>query len=57
MKCVRTYDWDGLDGGKNYIDKENQMLATAELDEDDEHMQKFKPKSPPMLYAAMFNRR
>jgi hypothetical protein len=57
MKCVRTYDWDGLDGGKNYIDKENQMLAAAELDEDDEHMQKFKPKSPPMLYAAMFNRR
>ncbi len=35
---MRTYDWDGLDGGKNYIDKENQMLATAELDEDDEHM-------------------
>ncbi len=28
-KCVRTYEWDGLDGGKTFIDKdkENQALV------------------------------
>ena len=20
MKCVRTYDWDGLDGGQNFVE-------------------------------------
>ena len=63
MKCVRTYEWDGLDGGKSIIEKENELVpaaktsAAAEEDDDEEHMQLFKPKSPPMLYAAMFNRR
>ena len=58
-KCTRTYEWDGLDGGQNFIDKENQLFAGRKEDLEDpesEHMQKFRPKSPPMLYSAMFNR-
>jgi len=63
MKCCRTYEWDGLDGGQTIIDKENSMLPVPkspdapEEDDDEEHMQRFKPKSPPMLYAAMFNKK
>ena len=32
-------------------------MPAVEEDEDSENMQRFKPKSPPMLYAAMFNRK
>ena len=46
-KCVRTYDWDGPDG-MGIAEKEN---------EDSEKMQRFIPKTPPMLYAAMFSRK
>jgi hypothetical protein len=67
MKCSRTYEWDGIDGGKTYIEKEESMFAASasaasgrpgiEEDDDEEHMQKFKPKTPPMLYGAMFNQK
>lgn len=57
MQCSRTYEWDGIDGGKTYVDKDNEMIKdnVDDLDDDKEHMQKFKPKTPPMLYTAMFN--
>lgn len=64
MKCSRTYEWDGLDGGQVIMDKEKEFIASMpsswqekEMDDDEEHMQKFKPKTPPMLYCAMFNRK
>ena len=39
MKCSRTYEWDGLDGGQVFIDKENKMIQqTTEEDDDEEHM-------------------
>ena len=46
-KCTRTYDWDGPDG-MGIAEKEN---------EDSDKKQKFIPKTPPMLYGAMFNKR
>ena len=32
-------------------------MAPELEDDESEHMQRFKPKSPPMLYSAMFNRK
>lgn len=58
MKCVRTYEWDGLDGGKSYVDQDSKMITKVDESETDhEHMQKFKPQTPPMLYCAMFNKK
>lgn len=40
MKCVRTYEWDGIDGGKTYLDKNNEVISQTvdDLDNDEEHM-------------------
>jgi hypothetical protein len=53
MKCCRTYEWDGIDGGKTIIDKENATVPHKEVrslvaheheeDEEEDHMQLFKP--------------
>lgn len=50
-KCIRTYEWDGPDG------MGPQTGAPEKMEADSEKMQKFKPKSPPMLYSAMFNKK
>ena len=58
LKCTRTYEWDGLDGGKSFVEKDNALIPKVDNQDDDkEHMQRFKPQSPPMLYASMFNRK
>jgi hypothetical protein len=51
---VRTYDWDGPDG-KGIPDPEN--VKDNKENVESEYMQKYRPKTPPMLYATMYNRR
>lgn len=54
MRCCRTYEWDGIDGGKTIIDKENATVPNAtqlrslvthekEEDENEDNMQLFVP--------------
>ncbi len=58
MKCTRTFDWDGLDGGKSFVEKDVALIPKVDTEEDEkEYRQRFKPQSAPMLYAAMFNRK
>jgi len=47
FKCVRTYEWDGPDG----------MGIAIREPEESTRMQQFRPKTAPLLYATMFNRK
>lgn len=44
---MRTYEWDGPDG----------MSVAKREPEESKNMQHFKPKTAPLLYATMFNRK
>lgn len=39
LKCTRTYEWDGLDGGKSFVEKDNALIPKVDNQDDDkEHM-------------------
>ena len=35
LKCIRTYEWDGLDGGKSFVEKDNSLIPKMDLQDDD----------------------
>ena len=35
MKCTRTYEWDGLDGGKSYVEQDSHLIPKVDIVDDD----------------------
>jgi hypothetical protein len=39
LKCMRTYEWDGLDGGKTFVEKDSALIPKVDITDDDkEHL-------------------